>query len=714
MTLLSFLPPEILDLILSLDNQSPAVLALWFTGDSLIQHKISSSVTRICLVNTQEFALCRIPKFLQNLRSLRDLRIIRSGDRLISMNQSRQVLQNLSKTLRTLELDCRDWSFLIASSTPQEDTSPISNAPLHGAEPSSDSEWSLKKAFPVLETLWLGDTENMSLSQIADLPPTLSSLRTSFMLSQADASLFFRSLPRSLTELRVRGQLWVENIKDLPPQLTDLQCKAEQLVLQPQHMIEMPRSLTRMKLNTAVSLSPALLASYPPNLTSISDLSRFDSDHVNETYDFRRALPRLRKMKGTTDFACLPTASIMRSLPNTLVSIHYMINPREMEPKDWPQSLTSLHIRSLRLQGLPCPVFPSTLLALTVEARHGDEHLVSEHISKLPRSLTSLECSVSKMSDQLEFPPTLTRLVLKCEPTLQWTEIVRSSARSLGLGAKKMEPLFSKVNLNSEKDLETLALPISLSTSFPFENLPQSLTHLEFQCAIPASNLKHLPKRLEVLNMGAIIYDKAFDPSKTSEIRVLQDVWSMDRFGERWKEGSERSIPPELLNGQASVYAMMIAMLPRTIQKLRFSAAAMGGLDSKEWFKYLPSFLNSLRIDGTVHEDFVLTAPLKHLELLHLSINTPSDKHVRHFPRCRHAYIVARDGDQLTQDAVIYCPTNVNFKIFGCSWYSSLSNDLQVLRRARLTACDDDGFRKLLSTNPKDFSDSLWSRDTHS
>lgn len=704
---LGHFPHDVLDLILSFKDMSHSSLNLWCSGDALLRQKIADGLSRVELVSKPRFNLSRFPHFLASLRSLRVLTLDRQNHGLVRMQDARSVLRRLSPTLKSLTLTFANAVSLLRAGT----ALPSAPTASSGSDPASKEtdipnkeDWTLKRAFPLLESLELDFASCLTLTDLSNLPPGLTSLVTPQLretrLLSAD---FVAALPRTLTRYHAVGcGIDPDHFELLPPRLREfgilyVDSRAKFIAALP----KLPRDLTRLSGRSwmAPSMTVDHLPQLPPGMKFIGlatpeivpGMSESDDGGIN--FDFGRHFPEMEFLYSSSMSLYLAPSSL-RSLPLTLTKLQMNVDMERAEPNDWPKSLRELQMVVKAEDRKFIHLLPPTLKKLTLEvynaATYGTPPLYS-----LPVGLTSLTCNTSATLDETSdtaFPPNLKELKLTVSPESQrWTHVYAETTQE--------DPSFddsSRVPIEVLKDALAMKTPAKVTKCFPFHKLPQSITRLCLpHAAIPASKLKYLPRQLTTLKVGAIFYDTAFKVGDTLEIAVVEQVWTQGGY-------SNPSLFTELCTLASSSYSPIMALLPRTLTKLAF-IAAVGGDESKDWIKYLPPFLQSLKIRGPVHEDFVFEAPLSCMESLKVRIRCPTDKHILALPRHITGEILIGTQRQLTWKAIAFCPLHVEMSSYD-SVLAKVNTELILMRQARMKDEDTSEYRKLLSTDISNFS----------
>lgn len=127
MTFFASLPAELVDAILGQDMSS-CVIKLWNCGDRSMQHKISTGITKMTLVDHREHTSNRFPKFITELRSLRELTVDRDGRLMPYYLDIPKHVRCLPSTLTKLTIRVQECTKIIRAPTPKTATNPTPNS----------------------------------------------------------------------------------------------------------------------------------------------------------------------------------------------------------------------------------------------------------------------------------------------------------------------------------------------------------------------------------------------------------------------------------------------------------------------------------------------------------------------------------------------------------------------------------------------------------
>lgn len=697
---LASLPPDVLDQILGFKVMS-AVINLWLSGDKHIQHSMASGLTCVELSDKRPFVICRLPKFLQCLRLLRELTVDRYNEQLFYMDEARQVVQNLSPTLRDLKLVVLNSPELVAPSSPFKAPASRSDDAHMNEDASSKIQWSLATAFPQLHTLELSHRSYLSLIDVHHLPASLTQLYASPPKNKLERIAFMQALPRRLTSYSSSGvcDISAECIPYLPPHLTYLSCgwlsaSDAGVEISASEIALLPRTLAKTLNCLPSTPSLAKLEAFPPSMTVI-DLDGTEGAKSSIDVDFGRLFPHLAEL-STWSMDQFYTPASLRSLPGTVKYLHATIDTDNIELKDWPQSLTQLEL--VNCTPLDPKLLPPGLLTL----RAYESDVFESKLSALPRGLLSLtaDCAVCPAAET-SFPPTLTKLHMST-PSYKWT-----------IGTLGADDEWE----SKPEHLDTWTAPPpdgppKVVSCFPIEAIPRTVTELILGCTIPASKLKALPRSLTRLSLISIVIDSDFKPNDLSEQASLLDIWQTGLSEGRVqhsKEASHSLVPPELRNGQASLASQAIALLPRELLQLDLRYVLFDSTDTN-WCKYLPPSLRSMTFSSSLPPSFLDHAPLKCITNLFILLEGPTDDAMIALRKLGIPDLVVSltgDESQLTSKGLIHFPPNGTLT----SDTERLADMWRKLAEERRVCCesgDAEGLRKLLSTDEKNFPDTIW------
>lgn len=593
--LISSLIPELLGIILSYEKLQDSSIRLWITGDKLIQRQLALGVTSVHLENAHEFVLCCVPPILKEFRYLRELTIQRNGHRILFSSNATSTIRSLSSTLRSLQLQFCDAHRIIFPSysepieddggSKQEEKPPTPPSRFEDSEGNSCNEkdgWSLKKAYPQLETLNLDRCFFWTAAMVQQLPTSLTSLDHLKQPNAAEFIELIQALPPHLQHLKFTA-IPIEMPQFLALlsrfNLQTVSWESTRKLNDPHEISLLPRTLTEAGLYSRVfasALSQAAIDQLPPDLTALSHL---DSTLTGADLLSLAHLPELRKLADREFTGLTLSPAAVRRLPPKLHSLNVATDMDFISKEDWPPHLTSLECTPLTSK-----VSLSSLPPLTRLAFNGSKFILPlASFGDLPRTLLHFDGVCGPLEPgviDIDFPPNLSSLQLSNRDT-QWViieqmivSITYPSSEQEGLGDFLLDP-------REPRHLLAATQPPKVISCFPYHSLPRHLTHLNLsQCPIPASQLIHLPPRLQLLDVVDIFEDADFDPS---EPRYAEAVVQLNKIAEQ--EGIVSSPSPD-----CSLPASMASLLPRTLQIILGGACLWRNCD----WRRLPPRLRSL------------------------------------------------------------------------------------------------------------------------
>lgn len=695
--LLYALPQDTLDAILSYDHLSLGALRLWMCGNSHLQYKLATGVTKIKLEDLREISGMRYPKVIENLRALRELTIDRDNNPMPLYRQLAAHVRRLPPTLKKLNLAVFDSIRVISSDLPSDAL--IDANEVKSGEP-SDSGWTFATAFPHLEMLRLTSTETWTPKQFALLPSSLTELEIEELPSYADGN-YCSSIPRQLLSLKVNSRVSVlESFWDhLPPQLTRLDFRTSEslekdVALKYRILAGTPRTLTAWPLSFMPACT-ASLADLPPSISVLySPWAQGESHLLTEEQVARLSLnfANLERIH----FDSLPTHHL-RLLPSTLrhlyVSKLEFEKHQKIEASHWPSSLTTLSWQ--QASGLQTdevssmfPIESLTLLKFLTDLSIGDSHVFDmDALIHLPPSLLSLSLPDCILRETVTFPPQLTYLSVT-HHMQDANEPEAELGRWIELAPLNTDGSPENTNYNNSKARSTLH-GRKVLRCFPFYALPASLLELRILGMVPASQLKHLPQRLKTLNVDEVFQDEDFKPEGNDELETMRSIFET---GE--KEGIR-----EAFDWRLSKRASVLSMLPRTLIDISIYGDAIASIG--QW-EALPQTLETvwLRPSEGVPGSAIPCFP-RCLKSLHLKVISATDAELLTLPRSMEdLYISFGDDTSLTRQSLLnfpYCFAS------GYSVPSRLRGSLDKLVELRKTHIKDDDpsfFLKLLTSDP--------------
>lgn len=595
--------PELVDRCLSYDGLSISVLRLWMTGNRPLQQLLARSVSRIQLEDRSQFSLMRLPKIILSFTALREVCFNRDSHGLIYYKEAFDWVKGLPPTIRKLELR---WHFAdeLMPHFKEDDASPTS--PPLGFGPN----WSLGSAFPHLETLELYNRRTSTVPDFSALPATLTALTISHFHKP-----YVASLPRQLLRLRIRGAPKTPEpdfLRDLPPHLTDLYLHWQlrytdlqgDVAFRSSVLRSFPRNLTQLPILYGFPM--ASLCELPPAITSLSLLGEQEALNV----DLSQLTPHLKQLETSMD---LPP-STRASLPHSLTSILISVTSSDKSPYRWPKGLTELTLDDVTMM-FDFTMLPSWLRRLTLS------QIKTSNIALLPRKLDSLTVGLEKFSEKIDFPPSLTLLLVHFVDPDEWITYERSPLGGAKSGADIPE--------DDDSDSETLdpSCVMRVAKCFPYEMLPPTIIDLEMEAVIPASKFKFLPPRLRSLHMERILVDYDFNGTDKAEVEKMVQNFE---FGER--EGiCEYALP----HWRQLTHASVLTLLPRTLKTLTLSTG--GSFSFEPDWKELPPELHTfcMLTEGGTPLSSAIGLPLKYMQNLDMRIHSADDELLIATPKLR-------------------------------------------------------------------------------
>lgn len=537
------LDPDIIGVILSFWAIHNASLQLWLTGDKPLQRKIASGATTIHLFNTKPKPFGRVPLYLLELRRLREIYLDRRGHELLHLETDLPTLKLLPQGLVTLQLNVKGATRLLF---------PVSDS----TSPSDDlaDAWSIKTAFPVLESLHLSyDPREIqwTASMFSQLPDSLTSLQPIYQSKKSKFVPLFEALPSNIRIIQV-FDIPIKIHKFLAliasKELTEVSTETDtyNTVDEPHHIKLLPRTLTSLQCGNYVScsLSQEAIAALPPSLTEIIDLMHSDK---SETLLLEH-LPRLTRLEASQSASLRCPPETIKRLPRSIRTLSMVGDINELSKSDWPPHLSYLDLSTLSPSYhdyFDC--FPSGLTKLLM---HDPKYPIPlSAVSLLPRTLRTLRIVIGNLDptdDQPVFPPHLEYLNISGDGIVSLVAI-----RSLE------EDLVFLLDQSNIRRLLAQPSPPKVVHCFPFHTIPRCTESLYIMCPIPASQLVHLPPRISTLWCLDVFEDTDFNP---------QDPQHLTRMAELYEIGSSQGIVSPA--SHVSLPASTNSLMPRTLTSL--------------------------------------------------------------------------------------------------------------------------------------------------
>lgn len=504
---------EVLGEILNGVHRSYLVLDLWKTGNLLLQFKLSSAITHVCLRHPQFRHISRIPRLLSNLRALRHLSLCSVTDLLDSPLYWKPVLSTLSPTLETLSLQSTDMAQAFHNFDPASsaDRLTVIKSDLGRGQ----TTWfDLGAIFPRLSRL------EMNLPSFAQ---TLQLAKHLFEFNELDAA----GLPSTLRELKVGGQVthspslaaqagdsWM---KRLPRTLERLEAGTQWTTETIADWQDAPPSLEYVGSVTCENpIMSSLAASIPSKVKIGQCMAPIAISHLlPTTIDSLTIGARMMTQILMTSSAGVRNPDWMLFLPRQLTSLKFIGSELSSAiPLSFvtqlPPLLTSLSISSIidlfkdlraasEKQGVNVSLlWPKTLQSLTVgtQCTAGDLKL-------FPRTLTTLEAVFKDKSvakglkwNFADFPRNLTTCCLGIHGSLPVAWNIIALDRDTGLPS-------SLTSFGRHTTIKARAICTTRQTIE--EKFPSSLTDLNFRMPsqpMPNETPWTLPSQLITLSMS--------------------------------------------------------------------------------------------------------------------------------------------------------------------------------------------------------------------
>lgn len=379
---LSVFPPEVLGQILATNASSFLVIALWKTGNRLLQAKLAEGVTYVNIV--QHSALdSTYPLMLSQLRNLRHL-LINTGKPLAKNPKALFIeLQKLSQGLESLRISSPDAPRALlkvdrpSSPQPASSTQQGLGSTLQSSPGSSSSRLEdLEALFPKLTHFDVRQRVQPRMiilpSDYLGLPSTLTRLTVTRLESSVKSPLLMSFLPRALKTLEAsvtvrfpsistpQHAIMLDDWSKSPPELEEV---TEIAFFNITTVEWMPRSLITVSCKEFGShpWDAAMARSVPPKLESLTlsipDYESLDAANTTWYNALPSCLTHLELVLDARDIQCLYIhASIIESLPRTLTSIKsdslifdwqslremVLLEGDEALEMKWPKNLWSL------------------------------------------------------------------------------------------------------------------------------------------------------------------------------------------------------------------------------------------------------------------------------------------------------------------------------------------------------------------------------------
>ena len=616
---LASITPDLLGLILAFDCVNYASLPLWMCGCKTLRRKLAFGVTTVTLKNSLPYAICRVPLYLEELRHLRHLKLCRSVQNIIYPSEAAKTLRRLNPDLETLRLN-----FLKSHHFLDPQLAHDSDGPPHGT---NDSQWTLKAAYPHLQTLSVPQKRAWQVSELENLPAQLTSLTTMCPRGIDDFKALMHALPHSLVKVVLHSAPMMntnEFLATIPHQSWQA-IKCANVSQNDDHILHLPPTLTTMDgISVPDCPSAAFVNALPPSLTAFDYVSTDWNDPVLLNFSH---LTSLKSLGLDSTPGPLIDVTNIRTLPPTLQKAAIVADIDDLKVTDWPRDLVYLELTHSETH-FPIEILPPGLTYLYLLG-YGASVPMSD-IALLPRTLTTLHLDVSVSSENVDFPPALKTLNLSLPDHVThsygWVDIEPFDV-IVADGDSSMVPF----DINLQSHFRHMPHRPKVTVCFPFNRLPKSITHLKIPCMVPGSQLKHLPPRLQHLYAIDIFEDSEFDGKSAESIGHMHEVF---RIGREESESVDKSIFE--VSYEWNLEASMSSLLPRSLVTWSLVGDIMAL--TMDWPR-IPPCLSDLHLGGEymlsrpISMDSVLLAPLSNLRELRLPIVSLSDAHMMALPR---------------------------------------------------------------------------------
>lgn len=411
--------------------EAPAVFLLYATGDTNLRYKLVASVRHFNLQYTR--ATARVwPKALSYFPHLQEIALLcrLSENHVLGVDFS--LLPPSTKRLSVSIVD-REWAHHRCRFPPPQSSSSVGHPfeldfatvlpnleHLSLTEDLTAAQWEKFSAAAKTLPLMSLRVPSISTDHIALLPPTLTSLSCSYLLSSSPLELSFppfletleillsttvvrspailKSLPTTLKKLLLCSDITAAEIRTLPRSLTHLDLVPSFSLVDPNDAL-FPPNLTFLSLR-AGSMSRAALALVPKTLKTLI---------VNLIYEETLPMPPLPPV--LTEMSRLVSFETPALLPSTLKRILTWSSIRDVEP-----TVCNAYYNTEKLELMPA--LPRSLEELTI---HGHRCLVSPHFV-LPPAITRLSLLLYT-NPELTDMDQLFKVIGEQLPTLKFLEL---------------------------------------------------------------------------------------------------------------------------------------------------------------------------------------------------------------------------------------------------------------------------------------------------
>ena len=409
---LNILSADILGLIFNTSHNSRHVLNLWKTGDRILQHKLSLSITFLDIRDSRLHSTSRYPKLISCFTKLSTLHVDRGNAWLMDTpaHLSRE-LAKLPPSLTSLSLSSRDAPSSLLNYGFSDAV--VKNSYNRGGSDLCD----LSQLFPSLQSLTIADFGGQSSIAYSDFAGLPSSLIRLHLPSIKEPRPFMQGkLPQSLTDVDI-GLTSFEwnptNSAFVLPHQTHLSLgKIDFLAFSTLGRCwtaALPQKLVALVLNFHQRLFESDIALLPQSITYL----RAQIEMAKEREDEATPIAWPSSLQSLylfcpTHLSCLPRTQQLHTLILNGIDDEAGFNAVRIPP-----NVTDLQLRNFGadLQSLKCLLLPPSLLKFyfntSVQYSLRTDLPLSAFVN-LPPSVTDLEAHC----DLTAFPPHLTRLFM--------------------------------------------------------------------------------------------------------------------------------------------------------------------------------------------------------------------------------------------------------------------------------------------------------------
>lgn len=580
---LAHFPPDILGLILGSESSSFLVLRLWTCGNTILNSKLSTGLTFLCL-KAMWSGHRGIPTLIQEFTSLRYLSLHSRAELLKNPADWQKVIKSFPRTLETLKLCSGDSKFALLNASPNKDM--IEPEYIYSTYERGRSRFiDIGAYFPRLHTLGIDASSthsfwysSVSPSDFPALPPTLTRLIAQFTWQEP---FLWSLLPKSLIYLDAglvapKTDSELESWSQAPPSLEHISwLRIDSDTIQGDWI---PNSLTSARFN---NLGPAYL---PPHLKSV----------LIQVHPALLRMPELPIGLTTLHIDSFVGAKIPLLSPSlTELAVHSFSDFPSLDKNNsaanpiWPSGLRSLQIGAA-IDASQIALLPRSLLALTLSLspQPPENAVVTLESGILPPLLSNLVFhfanGITKLNVNGALPPAITSLQI-----LNRTQLELSVISTQNLFIAGLHSFTARLNMDIHQSglwriSETLRL-INVEKWF-FEDLkllPSALTNLTvFELNSDTKNGTQTPWK-DVLPLSL----KYLAIMKTQENISLPDV---DSFSHLSALRSMNLVTPHLPSA-------IVRYLPPYLRALNIHLKHLEEVDAP----FLPRFLESINFEDS-------------------------------------------------------------------------------------------------------------------